>query len=157
MVKEEFSAQFDQTWSIFTEIVGSFPDDSWTSYGVGYVVPARVAYHALLGVEYYIEYKSNWGNRTGRDWSSMATTLLPSQEDIQEYAEDLSTSLNQWLSRLDLDAENKRFEWAGKTQSGVLIFLLRHTMYHIGELNGLLYALTDGTIDDMWMKGFHAR
>jgi hypothetical protein len=57
-----------------------------------------------------------------------------------------------WLTEVDFQAENKKFHWAGKTNVGPVLFLLRHTLYHIGELSSLLNESKNGVADDNWVK-----
>ena len=49
---------------------------------------------------------------------------------------------------MDFGAQNTAFEWAGETRLGVALFLLRHSLYHIGELSGLLNESKDGDVED---------
>jgi hypothetical protein len=154
MIKDELLVQMDQSWMILREIVRDTGDDVWTHAGCGYVTPARTAFHILLGVEYYIGYVSNLSKRFGKDWEKMPDESLPSQADILTGIGELRNAMVEWVEGLDLDAENPRFPWAGETMAGVLLFALRHTMYHIGELNALLYHHRGGDVEDYWMKGF---
>jgi len=55
---------------------------------------------------------------------------------------------------MDYDAENLSFDWAGRTKLGVVIFLLRHNLYHIGELGSLLNESRNGEAEDNWIKAF---
>lgn len=153
-VKKEHKLQFEQTWKIFEAVVSEFDDVTWKKAGSGYMIPAKLALHILLGVDYYIERKSEWGNRYAEGWASLDEESVPTQADILQYLEEEAAAFNSWLAGLELDAENQTFPWAGPTRSGVLVFLLRHTMYHLGEMNALLHVARDGEIDDMWMKGF---
>jgi len=57
-----------------------------------------------------------------------------------------------WLSGLDFGAENKAFPWAGETQLGVVIFLLRHNLFHIGELSSLLNESKAGAVEDHYVN-----
>lgn len=52
------------------------------------------------------------------------------------------------IGRLDLEAENPDFPWAGATKSGVALFLLRHGQYHLGELDALLNEQERGKARD---------
>jgi hypothetical protein len=53
---------------------------------------------------------------------------------------------------MDFGAENRSFDWAGETKLGVVIFLLRHNLYHIGELSSLLNESRNGEAEDHWVK-----
>jgi hypothetical protein len=77
---------------------------------------------------------------------------LPSQEDILACIDELKEKTEQWLSVMDFDAENKAFPWAGKSKLGVVLFLLRHSLYHIGELSSLLNESRNGAVEDNYVK-----
>jgi surface antigen len=64
----------------------------------------------------------------------------------------LKVKTEEWLSEMDFSAENRSFDWAGKTKLGVVIFLLRHNLYHIGELSSLLNESRNGEAEDNWVK-----
>ena len=43
-----------------------------------------------------------------------------------------------WLHSIDFLEDNKEFPWTGKTKLSVVLFLLKHSQYHLGEINALL-------------------
>jgi hypothetical protein len=86
------------------------------------------------------------------DWESVAETELPTQENIVLALDAVRASTEAWLSGIDLDAENKAFGWAGATQFGVVLFLLRHTLYHLGQLSALLEESRDGKAADHFVE-----
>jgi hypothetical protein len=79
---------------------------------------------------------------------------LPSRDDVLACMNELEAKTDRWLSEMDFDAENLTFDWAGKTKLGVVIFLLRHSVYHIGELGSLLVQSKNGEVEDNWIKAF---
>ena len=79
---------------------------------------------------------------------------LPTQDDILSCIEALRIKTEGWLSEIDESSENRAFPWAGRTQFGVIIFLLRHMLYHIGELSSLLNDSKSGEAADNWIKAF---
>ena len=157
-MKNEFIAQFNHTWNILAGIVDDFDDDAWTNLGHGYIVPARLAYHILRSTQYYIEDDAAIALPSGKafdgDWLSMDTGQLPSRADILCALKVFRTKTETWLSEMDLRAENTAFGWAGETKAGVVIFLMRHTMHHLGELNALLYESKGGKAEDNFIKAF---
>lgn len=148
----EFERQFRQSWKIFDAIVQEFDAQSWAHTGVGYMVPARVAFHILTGVEYYIQRKSDWSTRFAQKGGSTDAAALPSQQEAHQFKEELEPELERWLDEIEIDAANAQFPWAGKTQAGVLAFVVRHTMFHLGELNALLYQSRNGEVEDKWIS-----
>ena len=156
MIKNALKTQMDQTWRMLEAQVETFDDDAWLTEGCGYVTPARVALHTVLGVGYYIGHSSELGRRFGDSWSTVEPDELPSREQLLTHSAEVKQAFDVWLRTLTLEAENDAFPWCGPTQFGVLLFLVRHTLYHIGELNALLYRNRGGEVDDMWMEGFKA-
>jgi hypothetical protein len=53
---------------------------------------------------------------------------------------------------MDYSAKNTAFPWAGETRLGVVIFLLRHSLYHLGELSSLLNESKHGDAEDHYVK-----
>ncbi len=69
-----------------------------------------------------------------------------------EFSREVREKTEQWLFNLEYGAENKSFPWAGETQLGVVIFLLRHSLFHIGEMSSLLNESKKGVVEDHYVK-----
>jgi hypothetical protein len=157
-MKDEFIEQYRHTWRIFEGVVRDFDDESWLHTGRGANTSARTAFHILQGVKYYIEDPSTItfasGKSFGGDWRTVKEEELPSQDDILTCMSELEAKTEKWLSEMDYDSENSSFPWAGKTRLGVVVFLLRHNVYHIGELCALLNESKNGEAEDNWIRAF---
>lgn len=155
-MKPEFIEQYGHTWRVFEEIVKNFDKDAWLHTGRGTTTPVRLAFHILQGVKYYIEDPTPMifasGKTFKRDWQTAQEEELPSQKDILACIDELKGKTEGWLSEMDFDSENRSFEWAGATKLGVVLFLLRHSVYHIGELSSLLNESRNGDIEDIYVK-----
>jgi hypothetical protein len=110
-MKTELINQYEHSWRVFEGIVRDFDTDAWIHIGSGTTTPARMAFHILKGVKYYLE-----------DSSTIAF------------------------------ASGKSFEFDWETVDEVVIFLLRHSLYHIGELSSLLNESKNGVAEDNWVK-----
>ena len=158
MLKDEFIEQYRHTWRILEGVVKDFDDESWLHTGREATTPARTAFHILQGVKYYIEDTSTVIFASGKsfegDWKTVKEEELPSQDDTLKCMNELEAKTENWLREMDYDSENSAFPWAGKTKLGVAIFLLRHTVYHIGELCSLLNESKNGEAEDNWIKAF---
>ena len=143
---------------IFEGITKDFDNDTWIHTGCGTTTPARIAFHILQGVKYYIEDSSTIVFASGKsfegDWRTVKEEELPSQNDVLTCIDELKAKTEKWLSEMDYSSENRSFDWAGKTKLGVVIFLLRHNLYHIGELSSLLNESRNGEAEDNWIKAF---
>lgn len=156
MNNNEFIQQYGHTWRVYERIVNDFDAEAWLQTGRGVITPARLALHILLGTQYYLEDKTAFQFPSGKpfeiDWATIETDNLPSQNDILEFAREMMEKTEKWLLDLEYGAENKLFPWAGETQLGVAIFLLRHSQFHIGELSSLLNESKDGVVEDHYVK-----
>ncbi|HEX8932008.1 MAG TPA: hypothetical protein VF810_02540 [Patescibacteria group bacterium] len=143
---------------MFYKMVNDFDNESWTGTGCAHITPARISYHILGGVKYYIEDETiiNFasGKKTDWNWVHAPNEDLPTKEDIIELIHMYKNKTDIWISQIDLEATNTKFEWTGQNKLSVVLFLLRHMEYHIGELNLLLHMSNDGNADDNWIKAF---
>ena len=156
MNKNEFIQQYGHTWRVFERIVKDFDAEAWLQTGRGVITPARLALHILLGTQYYLEDKTPFQYPSGKpfdpDWQNVNTDDLPTQNDILAFMRETMEKTEKWLSDIAYGAENKAFPWAGKTQLGVVLFLLRHSQFHIGELSSLLNESKAGVVEDHYVK-----
>jgi hypothetical protein len=155
-MKTELTQQYAHTWRVLAGIVKDFDQGTWLHYGCGTMTPARDTFHLLQGVKYYIEDRSTLTFASGRSFDSHCGTVpeaeLPSQADVLACIAALQAKTEVWLSTLDLTAENKTFQWAGETRLSVALFLLRHMLYHLGELSSMLNESKQGMAEDNWFK-----
>ena len=157
-MKEEMKNQFNHTWKMFYKMVNDFDDTSWVNTGCAYIIPARIAYHIIGGVNYYIENETNEKLLSGKDndwnWEHATIQNLPTKEDILEFIHIYKIKTDNWISSIDVEAENTKFDWTGQKKISVIMFLLRHMEYHVGELNLLLHISRKGIANDNWIKAF---
>jgi hypothetical protein len=155
-VKTEFLKQFAHTWRVFGGIVGDFDPEGWIRTGRGAITPARLSFHLLKSVKYYLEDSTVQNFESGKsveqDWTTAKEEDLPSQRDVLACIGRLREINEQWLRGLDFDAPNSSFPWAGESKMGVVLFLLRHTLYHLGELSSLLNECRRGIVEDHYVK-----
>lgn len=157
-MKEEILNQFNHTWKMFFKMVNDFDEESWTITGCTYIIPARIAYHIIGGVNFYIGNetieKFLSGKNNDWNWEHALVENLPTKEDIIDFIHIYKVKTDNWINNIDIDAINTKFEWTGKTNISVIMFLLRHMEYHIGELNLLLHISTNGKAKDNWINAF---
>jgi uncharacterized damage-inducible protein DinB len=152
----EFIKQYAHTWRVFEAIVNDFDETSRLETGRGAITPVRLALHILQSTKYYLEDKSTIVFDSGKpfdvSWENATENELPSQTDIVTCIHEMQDKTEEWLSEMDFGAENKSFPWAGETKLGVVIFVLRHSLYHIGELSSLLNESRNGVVEDHYVK-----
>jgi hypothetical protein len=156
MTRNEFVKQYAHTWRVFERLVKDFDAEAWLQTGRGAITPARLALHILQSVKYYLKDSSTILFESGKpfesNWETAKQEDLPSQGDILTCMLEMKGKTEEWLSEIDYDAANISFEWAGETNLGVVIFLLRHSLFHIGELSSLLNESKNGDVQDHYVK-----
>jgi hypothetical protein len=154
-MKDEFIQQYAHTWRVFARLVKDFDTDAWRHTGRDAMRPARLSHHILGSTKYYIEDTEDMHYQSGKpfelDWINCPDADLPSQADILDAIGTFTTKTEHWLSELDYEAPNETFPWAGKTRLSVAIFLLRHSLYHLGELSALLNESKNGDVPDHYV------
>lgn len=152
----EFIGQFAHTWRVFERLVCNFDPDAWIHTGRGLITPARLSIHILGAGKYYIQDTAPLLLPSGKaldfQWETIKEEELPSQEEIIACIHAIQQKTEAWLTALDLNAENQDFPWAGKTKLGVVLFTLRHMLYHLGELSSLLNESKKGVVEDNYVK-----
>ena len=155
-MKTEVIERYAHTWRTFAGIVADFDDDAWLHTGKGIIIPVRIAFHILKSTKYYLEDESTVLLAAGKpfdgDWETVKEEDWPSQSDILAGIDALQVKTERWLSEMDFGAINTAFEWAGATKLGVALFLLSHTLYHVGGLNALLEESKDGKAEDNFVQ-----
>jgi hypothetical protein len=110
----------------------------------------------LKAVRYYLEDSTTVLFASGKSFAGDSWAIveedLPSQNDILVCIGEFKVKTEKWLSEMDFGSENESFEWAGETRLGVALFLLRHSMYHLGELSSLLNESRKGDVEDSYIK-----
>jgi hypothetical protein len=156
MSKNEFINQYAHTWRVFERLVNDFEVGAWLQTGRGSIKPARLSLHILQAVKYYLEDKSAIVFQSGKpfdeNWETVKAEDLPSQEDMAACIHLMKEKTEKWLREMDYQAKNEPFPWAGETKLGVVIFLLRHSLFHIGELSSLLNESRNGEVEDHYVK-----
>jgi len=155
-MKKTLVQQYNHAWKMFYLMVNEFDTDSWLKTGCSYIIPARISYHIIGGVNYYIENESKISLISGKEnnwnWEKAPIEDLPTKEDIIELIHVYKIKTENWIDNCNFEDENKKFGWTGTNQMSVAIFLLRHMEYHVGELNLLLHMTKDGRANDNWVK-----
>jgi len=144
-IVNELKDQFQRQWKTLHDLVSDLPDEQWRAGDIVHLVPARLTYHILAGTEVYArstsyqEYKSR--QIFTLDWEVALLEELPTRKKTLMHIEDRQKATSAWLESLGdegLVESNQGFEWTGSRKIGRVVYLLRHTQNHIGELNSEL-------------------
>jgi len=129
--------QFERSWRMVEEAVGTFSAEEWRTGEIDYLTPARLAYHILETAEFYAGESPDgfpFGHRFGCDWEGAQPEELPTQEDVLEYLAEVRSQVETWLTSADLLAADDAFTWPGDTVLDRAVYLQRHTHHHVGEM-----------------------
>ena len=155
-MQDEFIHQYAHTWRVFSRLVNDFDDEAWLHTGRNFTTPARLSLHILQATKTYIEDQTDRKFISRKDFDiNIETTReedLPSRSDILGCIDQFSNQTEKWLSEIGYESTNDAFPWAGKKKLGVVIFLLRHSLYHLGELSSLLNESKNGNVEDHYVK-----
>lgn len=137
--------QFRRTFKMWKEELRNIPAKEWRRGEIDYLIPARHLCHLIVTADYYTGGKSpeeyDWNCYFGGDWESMTMEQLPRKSDalrkLSEFEEVLMSRFED-LSDEDLWKEEKQSPWTGKNLAGKLLYLLRHSQHHVGEMHAEL-------------------
>lgn len=160
-MKTEFISQYAHSWRVFERLVNDFEAAAWLTTGRKTITPARLSLHLLQAGQYYLKIPAASipfasGKPFDLNWETTPAAELPSQDDILAGINELKTEMETWLAEMDFNAENTSFPWAGKTNLGLALFLLRHMLYHLGELSSLLNESKNGQVEDHYVKALNS-
>lgn len=152
----ELIAQYAHIWRVFERLVNDFDDTSWICTGRKTIIPARLSFHILKATKYYLEDFSAVEFASGKSFDVDSATVnveaLPSRSDVIICIKEFAQKTEDWIAEIDLCSINQAFGWAGKTKLGLVIFLLKHSVYHLGELSSLLNESKNGEAEDNYVK-----
>ena len=152
----ELISQYSHVWRVFERLVTDFDDEAWLHTGRKATTPARLSFHILKSTKYYLEDPSAVEFVSGKSFEANCETAdeedLPSRSDVIACIREFARKTECWLAEMDLRSSNQAFAWAGKTRLGVVLFLLKHTVYHLGELSSLLNESKQGEAEDNYVK-----
>jgi hypothetical protein len=156
VMKEELVRQYAHVWRVFVALVEGYDKHAWIHTGRKAITPVRLAFHILKSAKYYLEDASSMTFASGKSfdvkWESAKEEDLPSQGDIILCIGEIKTRTEAWINEMDFTAKNTSFDWAGETKFAVVIFSMRHTLYHLGELSSLLNESKNGDTKDIYAE-----
>ncbi len=151
-MKRELLNQYAHVWRTYRCVCRDFDEASWRSLGFGVTQPDRLALHILQSAIFYIEGRMLLMRKDGsfidNRSSEIDKSALPDVENVLFMVETVARKTETWIREMDADGKNEEYPWAGETAQSVALFLLRHSQYHLGELNALLNEQLRGRAPD---------
>ncbi|MHA2169306.1 MAG: hypothetical protein ACXAB7_05375 [Candidatus Kariarchaeaceae archaeon] len=155
-MQNELINQFNQCWVMLQQAIDKVPDEllyrdenDWRY--------CKVTYHTIETAEFYVRDTPagmEWGKWSNVNWKTDTLETIKdklTKEDLFDYLKDVAVKVESKLQ--DFDQEKLREkdgfgDWFPSITSKFL-YLLRHTMLHIGELSRALREVEEEMI--VWM------
>jgi uncharacterized damage-inducible protein DinB len=136
--------QFERMWMMLREAIDNCADEEWKrDAGHWFLIPSRLAYHTVETVDFYSRQspvEMDWAGRFGADWETRQTDQLPDREPMLDYLEHIRANLGGKLRSMSDQAllADHAFPWTGATVLERMIYTLRHSMFHLGQIQAEL-------------------
>ncbi|MFW9802739.1 MAG: hypothetical protein ACFFFC_08820 [Candidatus Thorarchaeota archaeon] len=156
---EQLKTQFDSSWDMIRQAIMNVPDEKWSTGLIGRGEPwlepeemnieyySYVVLHLIESADFYSRDDPNnmkWGSAIGGiDWKNetpQETASRISKEAMLDYAKKIESQLTKKLDSLSIEdlLEQDGFSKSYPNRLAKYLSLMRHTMFHIGELARVL-------------------
>ena len=141
--------QFNRKWNMLNQAIEKYPEEDWLK-DEGEWTYSYIIFHILETAKFYLANSPDemvWGERVGIDWETDSKEKIAkakseiSKEFLLEYLEELKENT---LILLEKISSEKLMDQDGFHKFGFesvlekLIYLIRHTSVHLGELSKTL-------------------
>lgn len=155
-IADHLVEQFEASWQLALETINKVPDEKWAdgieridkpwseTEGMNVWYFSERVYHIIQTVEFYAADNPEgmkWGGRIGGiDWKSESpeeTAKRITKGLMQEYLEEAKSNLENKLRSFSDDEyfETDGFSRWQPSRLAKFIYVLRHSMWHLGELS----------------------
>jgi len=137
--------QWTRVWDMWEEMIHTIPDDEWGKGAIDYLIPVRHLVHVLVCDDAFsedipLDQYDDFKLFEVREWGTPAEEL-PNREVALSKLAEVRTVVGERFTTLDdaaLLEPEKVHPWAGHTRMGKLLYVLRHSQHHLGEVNAEL-------------------
>lgn len=135
--------QKHRQWQMLRATINRFSDEEWRQGTKSMMSPAQVAFHLLQWADYYCRDSPNGFDKKARFGVEANDDVekLPGRADLLNYVDAVEASTAAFLRSLDDTAllqPETICKWTGSTVLDRILYALRHTTYHLGELSYIL-------------------
>ncbi len=145
-ISDSLQRQFERVWESLREAIGNCPDRQWKKGDPAVRIPVRQACHMIGAVEMYAgEKRFAWDRRFGRPVGDFSSDLpaadLPGKDETLEYLDEMRAHTQTWLGKMSdekLLSPQRSNRHTGDTYLERVVYMLRHSQHHRGEMNAEL-------------------
>ena len=144
-MKAEVIDHFKRQITTLDSLFGRVTDEAWRGRDVRLKGVWQWMTHALETIEFYLSDTPPgdfpWGRKFGVDWEDDQAERVPSREQMKQYLDEVARhalALLESRSEDDFAAPETVHTWTGPTYLARMLYLLRHTQQHIGDMNRVL-------------------
>ncbi|MFX0212323.1 MAG: DinB family protein [Candidatus Hodarchaeota archaeon] len=137
--------QFNRMWKLLSEVIVKTPNDIWGKDLRSLHASSRLAFHTVETVDFYIgETETNfpWGKKFGEPlWETFTESKLPTKAQVKEYADEMKKKVETIFAKcndIKFLEPQKIFSWTGETLLDRFVYILKHSYYHLGQINQLI-------------------
>lgn len=140
---QDMANQYTRTFGMLEREIRRFSPDQWRKGFSLFQTPAVQAMHLYDCLDFYFcdnPESYMWGHHFKGGWWELPVEAWPDQEGVLDYARQLQARILAHLSSLtyaDLSKPAPTEENPDQTYLGELIYALRHTVHHHGQLAAL--------------------
>lgn len=141
----ELSDQFERQFKTLDGVYERAGKDAWACRDDRVKGVWQWLLHTLETVEFYLSEKPPdqfpWRHRFGLDWENGAAERVPGKDEMRAYQADVAQLVRQILGAKtdrDLLIPEAVAPYTGTLYMGKLLYLMRHTQQHIGDINRVL-------------------
>jgi hypothetical protein len=158
-MKKLLIIQFEQFWRMLLSLVKNYSDENWLLLGHGMTMPMKLAYHIIHSVKYYTGDENDYSLSTGRMYKyeieRVDENSYLQREEIVELINKTAEEVRSWIEQISLDEKNVKYPWTGTNLLSVVLFIIRHNYFHLGELNALLNESIEGNAEDCFANNIY--
>lgn len=153
-IVDEFANHFERQFKTLDGIYERASESAWTYQDTRVKGVWQWLLHTLETIEFYLSEKPAdqfpWGHRFGVDWENDQAERVPGKDEMRAYQKEVEQLARQVLGSKtdqDLTTPEAAAPWTGKLYLGKLLYLMRHTQQHIGDINRVLRLNGDKALE----------
>ena len=132
---DETSKAFLTTIEMLEDGIAKIPDHQWRNGTEAHLVPVRIAYHIIMGLEWFVTTlpaKEHIERRRYKLDESALVNELPDRKVLLEDLAWVTDRIQDWFSQWSREATDGKGNAARMEKA---LYFLRHTQHHVGEFS----------------------